>query len=85
MILPGTEVRLTSLFYPGSSFFPFLKMGVKFPLFQSVTASPNCHNLSHTMDGGLATSSVSSLRTQGWISLGRVDSCTFRFFRCSQT
>ena len=32
MILLGTEVKLTGLWLPGSSFLPFLKMGFVFPL-----------------------------------------------------
>jgi len=85
MILPGTEVRLTGLQFPGSSFFPFLKMGLMIPLFQSVGTSPNCHDLSNMMDSDLAASFASSLRTHGWILLDPMDVCTFRFFRWSQT
>ena len=39
IILPGTEMRLTVLQFPRSSFFPFLKMGVMLPLLQSVPCS----------------------------------------------
>ena len=76
---------LTGLQFLGSSFFPFLKMGVMFPLFQLMGTSPDCHDPSNMMDGGLATSCDSSLRTCGWISLGPVNLCTFGFFRWSQT
>lgn len=46
MVLPSTEVRLTGLpgLFPGSSFFPFLKMGFKFVLFHSLRTSPECHS-----------------------------------------
>lgn len=37
------------------------------------------------MNDGLATSSASSLRTNGCISSGPMDLCTSRFLRCSQT
>ena len=40
MIFPGTEVRLTGLWFPWSFFLPFLKMGVVFPFFQSPTRQP---------------------------------------------
>ena len=64
MILPGTVVRLTGLQFPASSFFPFLKMRVMFPLFQSVGTSLDYHDFSNRMDSGLATSSTSSLGTR---------------------
>lgn len=41
-----------------------------FLLFQSMGTSPDCHNFSNMMNGGLATSSTSSLRTYGSISSG---------------
>jgi len=71
--MPGTEVRLTGLQVPEPSFLPFLKMGVMFPLFQSVGTAPGCHNFSNMMDSGLATSSASFLRTHGCISSGPMD------------
>ena len=37
MIFPGKEVRVTSQKFPGSSFLPFLIMGVIFPFFQLST------------------------------------------------
>ena len=64
--------------------FPFFKMGVIFPLFQSVGTSPDCHDLWNMMDSGLATSSTSSLRIHGWISSGPIDLCTFMFLKWSQ-
>ena len=36
MTFPGTEVRLTCRWFPGSSFLPFLKMGPVFPFFQGL-------------------------------------------------
>ena len=85
MILLGTEGRLTALYFPGSSFLPFLKMGVMFPLFQSVGTSLDCNDFSNMMDSGLATSSASWLGTRGCTSSGRMDLCTCRFLRWSQT
>jgi len=70
---------------PTSFFFPFLKMGIMFPLFQAEGTSTNSHDLSYMMDSGLANSSTSSLRTYGWTSLGPMDLCTFKLFRSSQT
>ena len=45
MIFPGTDVRLVGLWFPGSSFLPFLKMGVMFLFFQSPGTSPDSHDL----------------------------------------
>jgi len=36
MIIPGTELRLKSLQFPGFSFLPFLKMGVIFAFLKSL-------------------------------------------------
>ena len=36
MVLLGTELRLAGLQFPGSFFLRFLKMGIIFPLFQSL-------------------------------------------------
>lgn len=80
VILLCTQVRLIGLQLPGSSFTPFLKMMVTF-FFQSVDTSLDFHDFSNIMDGGLATSSASSLRIFGCISSCPVDSCTFRFCR----
>jgi len=55
-MLLGTEVRLTGLLFPESSFCPLLKMGVMFLLFQSVGTSPDCHDFSNMMDSSFATS-----------------------------
>jgi len=43
MIFPGTEMRLTDLQFPGSSFLLFLKVGVMFPFFQSLGVLPDSH------------------------------------------
>ena len=85
MILPATEMRLTVLQFPGSSFLPFLRMGVMFLLFQSVGTSTDSHGLSFMMDSTLAISSSSSLRRHGWFLWVPIDFCTFKFFRWSQT
>jgi len=39
MMFPGTEVRLISLWFPGSSFIPFLMMGVMLSFLQSLGTS----------------------------------------------
>lgn len=85
MILTGTEVRSTVLYFPWSSFaFLFLKMRVIFPLFQSAEASVDSHGFSNITDSGLATSSASSLRTCGCNSSGPLDDnlpyASFSFF-----
>lgn len=69
--------------FPGFSFFPFLKVGILCPLFQSLGTSLACLNCSDRMENGLATSSVSFLRICGCISSGSMDLCTFRFQRWS--
>ena len=63
MIFLGTEVRLASLHLPRSSFLPFLNMGLMFPFFQSSGTSPDSHDFSNMMEGGLETIQASSLRT----------------------
>jgi len=35
---PGTKVRLTGLEFPGSSFLPFLKMGVMFSFLYNISS-----------------------------------------------
>jgi len=62
MIFPGTEVRLTGQWFPGSSFLPFLKMG-----------TTDCHDSSSVMESSLATPSANSLRILGCISSGPID------------
>lgn len=44
IILPGTELRPTGLYFPGLTSFPFWKMVVLFLLFQSVGTSADCHD-----------------------------------------
>ncbi|PKU37342.1 hypothetical protein llap_12357 [Limosa lapponica baueri] len=44
MAFPGTKVRLTGLEFPGSSFRPFLWMGVTFARRQSAGTSPVCQD-----------------------------------------
>jgi len=50
MIFPGTEVRLTGLWFPWSFFLPFLKMGVVFPFFQSPGTLLGSHDFSNMME-----------------------------------
>ncbi|KAK4807089.1 hypothetical protein QYF61_018430 [Mycteria americana] len=52
---------------------------------QSLGTSPDYHEFSNMMESGLATTSSSSLRTLGRISLGPMDFCMFRFLMCSRT
>jgi len=84
-IFPGTEVRLTGQWFPGSCFLPILKMGTIFPFFQSPGASPDCHDRSNIMESGLATTSANSLRTLGCILAAPIDLCMYRLLRWSQT
>lgn len=60
MILPDTEMGLTNQQFPGSSFLHTLKMDTMFSFFQSLWIS---HDFSNVMESGLATTSVSSIRT----------------------
>lgn len=46
---PGTEVRLINLYFPNSSFFPFLKFGVMFSFLQSLGTSYDGHDSSDMM------------------------------------
>lgn len=55
-----------------------------FPHFWPEGTSPDCQDFSNTMDSGLTTSPVSSLRIRGGISSGPRDLCIFRFLRWSQ-
>jgi len=85
MIFPGTEVKLTSLYFPRSSFLPFLKMGVMFLFFQSLRASPDSHDFSILMVSGLATSPSTSLSTLRCMSSVPIGLFTFKLIRWSQT
>ena len=60
MVFPGTEVRLTGLYFPRSSFLPFLKMEVMFPFFQSPGTSPDRH-LFFKYDGERLSNHISHL------------------------
>jgi len=64
---PGTEVRLTGLLFPGSSFLPFLKMGVIFPLFP-LSGDFDTYDFSDMTESGSAATSASSFRTLGCIN-----------------
>ena len=82
---PGTELRLTSLSLPRSSFLPFLKTGVMFAFFQSSKISLDHHDLSKTMKNDLPVTPTSSLSTLGCIPSGPMDLCTSSLFKCSLT
>ena len=51
--VPGIEGRQTSLLLCRSSFVPFGKTGATLTCFQASGTSPNCHDLSKTMESGL--------------------------------
>jgi len=72
-MFPGTEVRLMGLLFPGSSFKPFLRMGVAVTFFQFSGMSPRLHDFSKFMESGLPTTSDSSLNVLGWIFSGPID------------
>jgi len=52
MILPGTDVRLTGLWFPGSSLLCFMKMKGHVSPFQSVGTSADCHSFLYMIDSG---------------------------------
>ena len=85
MIFPGTDVRLTSLQFPSSSFLPFLKMRVKLPFIQSWRSLPESHNFSSTMKNNLAITSASSFRILGCMSSGPTDVYTPSLMSWPQT
>lgn len=85
MIFPGIEVRLTGLYFPGSFFLPFLKMGVMFPFFQSLGTFPDSQDFSNMMESILATMSISSLRTLGCMSSSPMGLYTFSIMRQTQS
>jgi len=60
-------------------------MGMVLPFFQSPGTSPDCHDFSNTIEGGLAVMWANSLRTLGCISSGPTDLWMFGFLRWSQT
>lgn len=59
---PWTELRLTSPYFPGSSFLSFLKTLMTLPFSQSLGTSSSCHDLSKMIEIGLAVTSASSHR-----------------------
>ena len=85
VIFPGMEVRLTSLQFPGSSFFPSLKMAAIVPFFLSPGSLPDSHDSSNMVEGGLATTSASPFGTLGWMLSCSIDLYTLRLTRQSQT
>lgn len=58
----GTEVRLTGLSFPGTSFVPFLKAGGPLAFFQSSEAFPELLGLSKGVESTLVVTPTSSLR-----------------------
>ena len=85
VIFPGTDVKLTGLVFPGSFYFPFLKIRVTFTFFLPPGTSPDSHNFSNTMESGLLATSVSSFSTLVCISSSLTDLFTFRLMGLSQT
>lgn len=65
--------------------FSFLKMGVRFLLFQSMGTSLGCHDFSNLIDSSLSTTFTNFVRTCRCISLGHMYLFTFRFLKLSQT
>ena len=70
---------------PCPAFYSVLVMAAVLPFFQSPGTSPECRDFSNIMEGGLETTSATSLRTLGCISSGPMDWCMFRFLRWSRT
>ena len=85
MIFPDTETRLTSLWVLGSSFLPFLKLGVMFPFSQSLESSLDSHDFLNIMESVLVSTSANSFRTMGCMSSSPIDLYTFSLMRWSQT
>lgn len=56
---PGTEVKMIPLQVPDSFFFPFLKIGSVFDIFQSLRTSPFPCAFSKTIPGSFEIISVS--------------------------
>lgn len=67
MIFPGTDVRLTSLYFPESSLILYLKMGVMFPFLQPPETSPDSQDFSDMMESVLAVTSANSFRILGYL------------------
>lgn len=51
-MFPGMEVKLTSLWFPGSCLSAFMKIGVTLAFLQSSGTSPILHNFSQMMETG---------------------------------
>jgi len=72
------EVRLTGLYFPGSSFLPFLKIGVTLAFHQSSGTSPVLQDLSKMMESASAMTSASSLSTlKGQVTVSSLDICKY--------
>lgn len=72
MIFLGTDVRVTGLWSPGSSFQAFLKMATMFAFLQLLGVSPDLHNLSNMIEGSLASTTAISLGTLGCSPVGPI-------------
>lgn len=82
---PGTEVRQISLWFPGSSFLSFLKIGVTYVFLQSLGTSSSYHHQCKIIESGFAMTSTSSLSSRGCIPLGPIDLCVSSLLQNSQT
>lgn len=71
--------------WSGSSFLPFLKIGLIFTFLPSRRSSPNCHALSKMICSGLTVTPVSSLCTHAYNSWGSADQRMAPLFKCSLT
>lgn len=82
---PGTDMWLTSLQLPRSSFLCFLKIGVTFSVFQSSETSPDHIDLVKIIDSHISVISATSLSTHGCNPLGPTEWGTSSLFKCSLT
>lgn len=55
---------------PSWTWWPFLKIGGMFALFQSSETPPDCHGLSKKMESGLTVTLSSSITSPGWVPSG---------------
>lgn len=73
---PGTEVKMIPLQVPDSFFFPFLKIGSVFAIFQALRTSPFPCMFSKTIASSLEISSVDFVCILRWITAGPADLTT---------
>jgi len=79
---PRMEARPTDLYFPGSSFLSFLKIGVTVAILQSSGTPPVCQDHSKITEGSSAVTFTSSLSTHGCTSSGPMDLCMLILARC---